>query len=104
MLDFQFIFSLLYLTCLMITISSELYTKLLVIIYYFTVAESELEASAQVNRKRNVNLVHAEMLQVSLSLLGAKICIIKQHSDIVYFNNAMLFFSILCADLRIFQF
>lgn len=88
----------------MITISSELYTELLVIIYYFTVAESELEASAQVNRKRNVNLVHAEMLQVSLSLLGAKICIIKQHSVIVYFNNAMLFFSILCADLSIFQF
>lgn len=75
----------------MITISSELYTELLFIIYYFTVAESEIEASAQVNRKINVNLVHAEMLQVRLSLLGAKTYIIKQHSDVVYFNNVMLF-------------
>lgn len=44
------------------------------------------------------------MLQVILSLLGGKIYIIKQPSDIVYFNNAMLFFSLLCAGLRIFQF
>lgn len=58
---------------------TELYTELLFIIYYFTVAE------------KNVLLVHAGMLQISLSLFGAKTYIIKQHSDAVYFKNARLF-------------
>lgn len=49
-LDFPFILSLLYLTC-PITVSSVLYAELLFIICYFTVAESEIETSAQVNKK-----------------------------------------------------
>lgn len=74
-LDFQFILSLLHPTCL-ITISSVLCAELLFIIYYFTVAESEIEASAQVNKKIIVNLLHAEMLQISLSPICAKTYII----------------------------